>query len=89
MYSQGQTAQVHFLDKGKKQAFLLMVSDVGMCKAMKIVGSSFDADVERLEGCAQFVSSLYGHSGSDADLVCYNVFWAQTCHFPLTKDALE
>ena len=49
-----------FVGKGKKQVFQLVVSDVDMCNAMKMVGSSFRIDDGRLQACGQFVCSLYG-----------------------------
>lgn len=81
-----------FVGKGKKQAFKLVVSDVDMCNAMRMVGSSFHIDDERLQACGRFVCSLYGYSGNDTDLVRYKLFCtknAQTCHLPPTQDALK
>lgn len=76
-----------FVGKGKKQAFQLVVSDVDMCNAMRMVGSSFDTDNERLQACGQFVCSLYRCSGNDTDLVHCKLFCSkngQTCHLPPT-----
>jgi hypothetical protein len=80
------------LSNGKKQAFHLVESDPDLCNAMKLVGSSFDDDEDRQQGCARFVCSLYGYIGDDIDIVRYTLFCsknAQTCHLPPTKDSLR
>ena len=43
----------------------------GMCNAMKIGGSLFDADDKKLEECAQFFSLHHGHSGHSTIFVHY------------------
>ena len=81
-----------FVGKGKKQAFPVVVSDVDMCNAMRMVGSSFHIDDERLQACGQFVCSLYGYSGNNTDLVRYKLFCtknAQAYHLPSIQDALK
>ena len=81
-----------FVGKGKKQAFQVVVSDVDMCNAMRLIGSSFHIADEMLQACGQFVCSLYGYSGNNTDLVCYKLFCTkngQACHLPLIQDALK